>query len=186
MAKAQKNNKLRIMMIYGWQLNPYIEYVVQSLAKQGAEVLLVTRKTFDLTSQNELYSVHKLFPKTERTKLHHLMVLSILQCIALFKLAILVLAKKPHIVHFSALHIPYIDWVFFIFLKLLRIKTALTIHDTQSHQSSLDDLIMVNISRCCDMLFVHTTHSKNYVGHSALRVGFSIPGPLSRSGSLCG
>ena len=163
MSRGHETANLRIMMIYGWQLNPYIEYVVQALLNRGADVTLVTQKALDVNIQHPGCSVHPLFPVTASTRLLHLLHLLLAECVALWRLAGLIRRLKPHIVHVVALRVPYLDWLLFLYLKWQRIKVVFTVHDTRSHNFAVDDVIVARVARHCDALFVHTRYSKQFI-----------------------
>jgi len=125
MSSAAGNSKLKIMMIYGWQFNAYVEYVARSLVERGIQVVLAIRKVADLITHDRPYSVHRIFPK--KRKGGSILLWGIWECIALVRLARLSVATKPDIVHFGAFRFPHIDWLFFLFVKILRKNVVFTL-----------------------------------------------------------
>jgi glycosyltransferase involved in cell wall biosynthesis len=163
----QRDNRLRIMMVYGFPSNPYVEYVVRSLIKRGIRIFLMTRKDLKLTLNNKTCSVYKIFPGSRYE--NYFLLSSVLECISLIKLVRLLILTKPDIIHFQSFRIAKVDWLFFLLLKIIRQKVVFTIHDTHSHSKLLpllDNFIMVNVSRHCDALFVHTRYSKHLIKES--------------------
>jgi len=163
-SKVKNNNKLRVMMIYGFPSNPYVEYVVRSLIKKGIKIFLVTRKDLNVPIQNRSCSVYKIFPGRRYER--YFLLSSLIECISLIRLAKLLISTKPDVVHFQSFRIPKVDWLLFLLLKIMRQKVVFTIHDTYSHSKYLvllDNFIMAKVSRYCDALFVHARYTERFI-----------------------
>jgi glycosyltransferase involved in cell wall biosynthesis len=162
MQKKPDKDKLKVMMIYGWQSNPYAKCVLGSLLKNEITISFVTRKTLGWRDQEMSCGVYRIFPD-HRDKASHLSIF-ITECIALIKLISLLFTTKPDIIHYQAIRIPKSECIFFLLLKILRKKVSFTAHDTVSlNNSSFENFILKKIARYCDVLFVHTEYSKRMV-----------------------
>jgi glycosyltransferase involved in cell wall biosynthesis len=163
------NSALTILMIYGWEANPYPECVVQALHERGVHVVFAARKQLRWRAKEQAGEIVGVFPGYRNGK--SVFAQCIFECGALAKLVQLVLTMKPDIIHFQSFRMIKLDWIFFLCLKILRKKIVFTIHDTQSHMnSSIDDVIMQYVSTYCDTLFVHTEYSKK-----VLTTSWNIP-----------
>jgi D-inositol-3-phosphate glycosyltransferase len=168
-SNLKENNQLRIMMVCGWDENPYVEYVVRALLRERLKVFLVIRKTLNVSIQDESLSVHRIFTETKigRTSISKWIEKNFL---SIFKWIKLLIEKKPDIVHFQEFRHVKLDWLFFLCLKLLRKKVVFTIHDThpqkQSSIESINLLLKKKASIYCNALFVHSEYSKKIVQES--------------------
>jgi len=68
---------------------------------------------------------------------------------------------KPGVIHFQALRLPWLDWVFFDIIRRLDCKIVFTAHNTKNHEASkFQQWVFDRIYKACDLLFVQTEFSK--------------------------
>jgi hypothetical protein len=163
MSITERSNNLKIMMIYGFPANPYVEYVVRSLLKKGINISLVIRESLDLTIEDRICSVYKILPRLREGRYFSSGFSEIIGFLRLLKILV---KDKPHIVHFQCYRVIRfkLGWLLFFILKVLRKKIVFTIHEISSRDGLLlNDLIMAKIAHSCDSFFVHTNYTKEKI-----------------------
>ncbi len=69
---------------------------------------------------------------------------------------------KPDIIHFQALRLPWLDWLFIAIIKRLDCKMIFTVHNTKDHEDNqFQQRRLDKVYKSCDLLFVQTAFSKN-------------------------
>jgi glycosyltransferase involved in cell wall biosynthesis len=77
------------------------------------------------------------------------------------KVISLIKKTKPDIIHFQALRLPWLDWIFFKMIKHTNCKIVFTVHNTESHEKDqFQQSVLNKIYKSCDLLFVQTEFSK--------------------------
>ncbi len=151
---------------------PYDIFLFRSLGERGGEVSLIGRKIrrveqLELRPTDQVtqffYGVSESLFRNKRGKVFQLVKFAE-HCIDMLAFIMLVILKKPDIVHFQWLPVPLFDAYV---IKVLRYftKVVLTVHDTNPfHGSSPSKLQLLGANKLysvCDAYIVHTNFSKS-------------------------
>ncbi len=151
--------RLRIMMVSGWESNPYVDCAIRALLKTGACVNLVAREGSDALRDLPACTIHPIFPGHRNGRSYLRM--AVLEIIALARVLRLVRKTRPHVVHFQSYRMIRLDWSLFLCLLLLRYKIVFTVHDTHSlEESRLDTCIFTQTARRSHLLLVHSLNAR--------------------------
>ena len=147
-----------VLMYEAWGgQNDYALQLAEALRKQGLDINLVGAED----GMNGIYSGRhwKIIPGYQTpygrvTKLvKHLS--------GWIKILNLIKKIKPGVIHFQALRLPWLDWIFFDIIRRLDCKIVFTAHNTKNHEASkFQQWIFDRIYKACDLLFVQTEFSK--------------------------
>jgi D-inositol-3-phosphate glycosyltransferase len=153
---------LRAMVLYGWESNPYAECTIRALLAEGALVDFVTRESSSWPIEDPRCSIHPVFPGHRKGRSHLRMFLQELR--ALIRVACLVRETKPDVIHYQSYRMIRVDWLLFLWFRLLGWKTVFTVHDTHSLEASaIDSFLFKSTARQADLLLVHNTVSKEVI-----------------------
>jgi len=156
----QDARNLRVMVVYGWESNPYAESTIRALLKRGVKVDFVAREGAAWPGNEPNCTVYPIFPGHRRTRSPLRMLF--LEAIALARVLRLVLKTRPDIIHYQSFRMIRLDWVLFLVLQVLGAKIAFTVHDTHSLEASaVDTFIFSRTARRSDVLLVHNSNSRN-------------------------
>ncbi|RPJ62285.1 MAG: glycosyltransferase [Acidobacteria bacterium] len=150
---------LRVMVLYGWESNPYAESTIRALLDRKVKVDFVAREGAEWGPEEQSCTVHPIFPGHRRGRSHARMLL--MEVNALARVLRLVLKTRPDIIHYQSYRMIRLDWILFLLLRLLRQKIVFTVHDTHSLEASrLDTFIFSRTARRSDILLVHSSNAR--------------------------
>jgi len=153
---------LRVMILYGWESNPYAESTTRALLARGVNVDLVTRTGSQRSGNEQNCTLHPLFPGHRHGRSHVRMLF--LEIIALARVLRLVLKTRPDIIHYQSYRMIRLDWILFLLLRLIGKKIVFTVHDTDSLEASpFDSYIFARTARRSDLLLVHNSNARRVV-----------------------
>lgn len=159
---SSSNSRLTVLVLYGWESNPYAECAIRALLQKGVRVLLVTRATSQWKIEGENFKLYPLFPGHRKGRSPLRIIAR--EIVALGKVLRLALREQPTLVHYQSFRMIRLDWILIPLLKILGKKIVFTIHDTSSlEDSAVDSFIFRQSAGRAGRLLVHTAHSRNIV-----------------------
>ncbi len=159
---SASNSRLTVLVLYGWESNPYAECAVRALLRKNVRVLFVTRETSQWKIEGENFSLYPFFPGHRKRRSPLTIVAR--ELLAIGRVLRLVIRQRPTLVHYQSFRMIKLDWILVPLLKILGKKIVFTIHDTSSlENSAVDSFIFKKSAGRADRLLVHTVHSQNVV-----------------------
>ena len=159
---SASNSRLTVLVLYGWESNPYAECAIRALLRKNVRVLFVTRETSQWKIEGENFELYPFFPghRQQRSSLR----IITREILALGRVLGLVIRRKPTLIHYQSFRIIRLDWIMVPLLKILGKKIVFSIHDTSSlENSTVDSFVFRHSASKADRLLVHTVHSQNVV-----------------------
>jgi len=159
---SASNSRLTVLVLYGWESNPYAECAIRALLRKNVRVLFVTRETSHWKLEADNLELYPFFPG-HRKRQFPLRIIA-REIMALGKVLSLVIRQKPTLIHYQSFRMIRLDWIMVPILKILGKKIVFTIHDTSSlENSAVDSFLFRRSAGQADRLLVHTVHSQNVV-----------------------
>jgi D-inositol-3-phosphate glycosyltransferase len=153
---------LRVMVLYGWESNPYAECTIRALLAEGARVDFVARDSSPWPIKDPRCTIHPVFPGHRKGRSHLGMLVREIRALA--KVARLVRRTNPDVLHYQSYRMIRLDWLLFLWLRLLGRKVVFTVHDTHSLEASaVDSFLFRATARRADVLLVHNTVSRDVI-----------------------
>ena len=122
-----------VLMYEAWDgQNDYALQLAEALRKQGIDINLIGAED----GQEGIYAgpYWKIIPgyNTSYGRFTKL----VKHLFSWIKILRVIKRIKPEIVHFQALRLPWLDWVFFDIIKAFDCKVVFTAHNTKNHEAS--------------------------------------------------
>ncbi len=153
---------LTVLVLYGWESNPYAECAIRALLRKNVRILFVTRETSQWKIEGENFRLYPFFPghRKGRSSLR----IAARELLALGRVLRLIIRQRPDLVHYQSFRMIRLDWILVPLLKYLGKKIVFTVHDTSSlENSAVDSFIFRQSAGRADRILVHTVHSQNVV-----------------------
>ena len=154
-------NEIKVLMIDSWvgeSGNDYALYLCEALKKVGIDISLIV--TDDNTKNDSVVfpflpispSKTKSVSKYKKTFKYYKYLLNVYK---------LIRKEKYNVVHFQFFRRRRIESLYFVILKLMRIKLAHTVHDVKPlNENKLDHFFSLLVYKTADLLFVHSNSNK--------------------------
>ena len=154
-------NKIKVIMIDSWvgkDGNDYALHLCKALKKAGIDITLVVTDdnvddgTIDFPFLPISPSKTKSVSKYKKLFKYYNYLLNVYK---------LIRKEKYDVIHFQFFRRRRIESLYFLMLKLIRIKLAHTVHDvTPLNENKLDHFFSLMVYKTADVLFVHSNSNK--------------------------
>jgi glycosyltransferase involved in cell wall biosynthesis len=157
--QKKSNWNFSVLMYEAWSgQNDYALQLAEALRAKGLDIHVVSTEN----SMDGIYSGHHwkiiLGDNTPGNRFRKLTK----HLYGWVRVSDLIKKIKPDIIHFQALRLPWLDWLFLEMMKRLDCKLIFTVHNTENHEEGqFQQKVLDRIYKSCDLLFVQTEFSRN-------------------------
>jgi len=143
----------------------YTYLLCRALSSLEKEMTLLTTRNYELNSFEKNFNIIKILPTHYQKK--HKFSKGVIYFRSLIKILFYILSKKPDVVHFHQIKVPFVEYWFYKLIGLNNIKIVITLHYIIPFEHKVITPFLNYIYNTVDGIIVHCDENlevlKNYV-----------------------